>query len=185
MIIAHDREKLVQSVVYFASNVRKLGKTKLFKLLYFLDFQHYRDTGRSVTGMNYFAWKMGPVPKALQDELSAGPKQDWNGRVSFKTIQVAKGQMLAIQASSAFDASHFTRREIKLLEALVAQYRDADADDMVEATHLENLPWDRVWNVQGRRQDQIPYEYAFRKQEHEALVDFSAEREEFIKILNL
>ncbi|HEV7681080.1 MAG TPA: Panacea domain-containing protein [Pyrinomonadaceae bacterium] len=44
--------------------------TKLFKLLYFLDFEHYKKTGRSVTGLKYFAWPMGPVPVSLKDEIS-------------------------------------------------------------------------------------------------------------------
>lgn len=28
-------------------------KTKLYKLLYFFDSQHYTETGRSVTGLEY------------------------------------------------------------------------------------------------------------------------------------
>lgn len=63
MLTNHERQKLVEAVLYFATNVKKLGKVKLFKLLYFLDFEHFRDTGRSVTGMDYVAWKMGPVRK--------------------------------------------------------------------------------------------------------------------------
>lgn len=183
MIINHEREKLVQAVVFFAGRVRKLGKTKLYKLLYFIDFQHYRDTGRSVTGQEYFAWKMGPVPVALHDELNA-PKLDWQGRVAFNTIQVAKGSMLSVNATSEFDPSHFSKRELRLLESLAVEYRDADAEDMVEATHLENLPWDRVWNVEGKKQDQIPYDYALRKQEHELLSCFAAERKELLQALN-
>jgi hypothetical protein len=27
-----------------------------------VDFTHFRETGRSVTGLDYQAWKMGPVP---------------------------------------------------------------------------------------------------------------------------
>lgn len=52
MLTNHERQKLVEAVLYFATNVKKLGKVKLFKLLYFLDFEHFRDTGRSVTGMD-------------------------------------------------------------------------------------------------------------------------------------
>jgi len=58
----HNNERLVQAIVYFAHHTRSLGKVKLFKLLYLLDFEHFRQTGRSVTGQEYRAWKMGPVP---------------------------------------------------------------------------------------------------------------------------
>ncbi|EQD63619.1 hypothetical protein B1B_06949, partial [mine drainage metagenome] len=41
------------------------------KLLYLLDFEHFRQTGYSVTGMEYHAWKMGPVPTDLFEEWEA------------------------------------------------------------------------------------------------------------------
>ena len=121
-MIDRQREKLVQCVVFFAGSVRKLGKVKLFKLLYFLDFQHYRETGRSVTGMDYYAWQMGPVPVALYSELD-GPLPDWNGKVQFTTIPTAKGKMLAVKAESEFDPSHFSRRELGLLDSLAAEFK--------------------------------------------------------------
>jgi hypothetical protein len=68
MLISRNREKLINIVVYFASNTRHCGKVKLFKLLYLLDFTHFRGTGRSVTGLDYRAWKMGPVPFGLMQE---------------------------------------------------------------------------------------------------------------------
>ena len=65
MIITHHREKLINAIIYFAKNTTYCGKTKLLKLLYFLDFYQFKQTGKSVTGLDYFAWKMGPVPKEL------------------------------------------------------------------------------------------------------------------------
>src|SRR4030042_4938630 len=65
----HNREKLLNALVYFSKNTRSCGKTKLFKLLYFLDFIHFRETGKSVTGLNYYAWEKGPVPQDLFFEL--------------------------------------------------------------------------------------------------------------------
>ena len=44
---------------------------KLFKLLYLLDFEHFRQTGRSVTGLEYRALKMGPVPSELFQQWDA------------------------------------------------------------------------------------------------------------------
>ena len=35
------------------------------KLLYFLDFMHFKQTDKSVTGQDYFAWMTGPVPDML------------------------------------------------------------------------------------------------------------------------
>lgn len=68
MLVSHEREKMINAIIYFANHTRHLGKIKLFKLLYLLDFEHFSQTGRSVTGLDYRAWKFGPVPVALEQE---------------------------------------------------------------------------------------------------------------------
>ena len=62
-----DREKykLFNAIIFFLKNTKNCYKYKLLKLLYFLDFEHYRETGKSVTGLNYYAWEKGPVPKDI------------------------------------------------------------------------------------------------------------------------
>lgn len=68
MVKSRGREKLINVAIYFATNTRSCGKIKLIKLLYLLDFEHYRQTGASVTGLEYHAMKMGPVPMDLYQE---------------------------------------------------------------------------------------------------------------------
>lgn len=185
MIVNHQREKLAQAVVFFGHNMRKLGKVKLFKLLYFLDFEHFRDTGRSVTGLDYFAWKMGPVPKSLFEELDAG-EVTWDSTVHFqkKTLADNKGWMLTVRPLAPFDATLFSRRELRLLAKLAEEFRDSEADDMVEATHLENSPWDKVWAKEERKQGLIPYEYALRAQEADQMRGLVADRNEILGVLS-
>lgn len=169
MLVSHERQKLIEAVCFFAAHVEKLGKIKLFKLLYFLDFEHYRDTGRSVTGLDYSAWKMGPVPTDLFHELD-NPQSDWAEKIRFGQRTVRGGKpMLSVTPVGEFDASHFSRRELQLLERLAAEFKTADAEEMIEATHLENLPWHQVYNVQKRNSAVIPYELAVRAQEAEAM----------------
>ena len=60
MLVSHSRDKLINAILYFAEHTRGLGNIKLFKPLYPLDFEHFRQTARPVTGMEYRAWKMGP-----------------------------------------------------------------------------------------------------------------------------
>jgi len=63
------QEKLINSILYFKKNTKNYRKMKLFKLLYFLDFVHFKNYGTTVTGMEYSAWKMGPVPERLYHEF--------------------------------------------------------------------------------------------------------------------
>lgn len=185
MLITHNREKLINTIIYFANEVDKCGKVKLFKLLYFLDFEHYKLTGRSVTGLDYYAWKMGPVPVALYDEMES-PEPDMAKALRFGEVAVygGRGTMVTINPKQAFDDSHFTRRELKLMSDLVSQYKDTNANDMIEATHLENLPWYRVYEQENAKQAMIPYELALRQSELDTMLSHIAERNAIIGALS-
>lgn len=180
MLIDRHREKLINAIIFFAVNTHACGKTKLFKLLYFLDFEHFKQTGRSVTGLFYFAWPKGPVPVALQDEIKS-PRDDMRMHVVFESVSVKKGTMEVPRPVKEFNPSHFSERELRIMRQLAVEHQDALADQMIEATHLENRPWHEVYEVQERRQQIIPYEYALNKQEVDAMNAIVKEHEEFIK----
>lgn len=184
MLITHEREKLINTIIYFANHVNKCGKVKLFKLLYFLDFEHYKITGRSVTGLDYYAWKMGPVPVRLFDEIES-PEPDMANVIRYSSTPVYNGQrtMLKIETTKEFDPNYFSRRELKLMSNLVEQYKDSSADEMIEATHLENLPWYKVYELDKDRQSIIPYELALRRAEREEMLRMIAEREQVMRAL--
>src|SRR5207247_1044182 len=119
----HSREKLLNAVAYFAQNTQSCGKTKLYKLLYFLDFQHYTEAGRNVTGLEYYAWPMGPVPRALHEEL-ASPAQDFAAKLQVENFVLYNGhEMLKLTPLQPFDASHFSKRELRIMESLASEFR--------------------------------------------------------------
>lgn len=183
MIINRDREKLIHAISFFVANTRKCGKVKLYKLLYFLDFEHFKQAGRSVTGLTYNAWPKGPVPVALNNEI-ANPGPDLTEAFSIDQRPVGDGWMLAIKPKNPFSDRHFTKREMMILKNLAQEYRDADADGMIEATHLENLPWHRIYNLEGKKQQEIPYELALRNDERDDLLRISKARKELLEKLS-
>ncbi|QJD90128.1 SocA family protein [Duganella dendranthematis] len=177
MLRNHDREKLLNVIIFFATNTRNLGKVKLWKLLYFLDFQHYRDVGRPVTGLQYFAWPKGPVPVELQNEVSK-PADDMKEKLDLQLHEFEKGVAMTVTPKVDFDASLFSKRELRLLENLAKEFCDSSADNMIEATHFENQPWDKIFNVQGQKQAMIPYELASRAAEAEQIQQLQLEHDE-------
>ena len=148
MLISHTREKLLNAIIYFAGNTKYCGKTKLLKLLYFFDFMHFKQTGRSVTGLDYFAWDMGPVPKNLFEELSGAMKPDMKATIK----ELPEEGFQKIQPLRKFDRKYFSKKEMTLLEELSFIFKNAKADDMVESTHLKNEPWDITLKKKGRFQ---------------------------------
>lgn len=181
MLIDRKRQKLLSAIQYFVENTRSCGKVKLFKLLYFLDFEHFKETGRSVTGLEYFAWPKGPVPVALQNEFEEIEKRpDFGDRFKISKKPTKKGfSFNHIRPLREIDLGIFTKREFRIMKTLAETHYDQNADSMVESTHLENLPWHQVYTVEGRRQKRIPYEYAIRKSDEEFIRLMMRERDEF------
>jgi uncharacterized phage-associated protein len=145
MIITHHREKLINAIIYFAKHTRHCGKTKLLKLLYFLDFYHFKQTGKSVTGLEYFAWDQGPVPRELFNELSGKMKADLKDAISLGATEDFQEMI----PKREFNEEYFTNREKKLLKNFSYIFKDAKAEEMIEATHLKNEPWDKTLKEKG------------------------------------
>ena len=145
MLITHEREKLINAIIYFARNTQYLGKIKLFKLLYLLDFEHFRMTGRSVTGLTYNAWKYGPVPIALAQEWDE-LEPDLAAAIAIRPEQVIDYERQAVVPLTEFDDSHFSRRELRIMEELAEQYGDVYSYNLIDVTHAENGAWTKVWN---------------------------------------
>ncbi|HST54070.1 MAG TPA: Panacea domain-containing protein [Pyrinomonadaceae bacterium] len=181
MLITYNREKLLNAIVYFSANTSLCGIVKLFKLLYFLDFEHYKQTGRSVTGLDYYAWKMGPVPVDLYEEMPV-PEPDLAEKVRINPIQTRfENPLFQIEPKAEFDSSHFTRRELTILKDLADRYEMSKADEMIEATHVETLPWHRVYNVEHQQRGKIPYEYALSEDEADLIRDLEQEHREIVE----
>ena len=148
MITTHHREKLINAIIYFAKKTKYCGKTKLLKLLYFLDFSHFKQTGKSVTGLDYFAWEMGPVPNELFEELSGNMKPDMKSSIN----ELPTEGFQQIRPKKKFDDRYFSKKELDLLENISYVFEVAQADAMIESTHLKNEPWDRTLKEKGEFQ---------------------------------
>jgi uncharacterized phage-associated protein len=176
MLKTHSREKLVDAIVFFASNTKNCGKTKLFKLLYLLDFEHFRQTGRSVTDQDYLAWERGPIPASLEDEWD-DKADDMKGAFSIKIEKVIDHEQQTIVPSREFNPEHFSKREIEIMRRLGKQYERHSAKDMVNVVHVEGGPWKRIWgNGEGRNRP-IPYELAVGGKDSEAILEVAREYE--------
>ena len=184
MIITDHRHKLINAIIYFARNTKFCGKTKLLKLLYFLDFCHFRQTGKPVTGQKYYAWKMGPVPRKIFEELTNNMKPDMAAAL---TKIPGKG-LQKIKSKQKFNSDYFSKRELRLLKELSFIFKDATAEQMVESTHLKNKPWDRTLKEKGEFKE-IDYLLAVDNNKlslpYSEVKDRMNEREEVYKIFGV
>jgi len=152
-------EKLIQAILWFAHNTRSLGKIKLFKLLFLLDFEHFRLTGRSVTGQEYLAWKMGPVPAGLVqewDEMS----DDLAQAIRIEPERVFSHYRETVIPLKPFNPVSFAHSEINLLQQIASQYRNAQSETMIDVTHAENGAWSKTWQDGKGQHTVIDYRLA-------------------------
>lgn len=147
MIITHHREKLINSIVYFVTHTKYCGITKLMKLLYFLDFWHFKLTGKPVTGSEYFAWANGPVPREVHNELSGTMKSDM--AASIKKTEFSDSSFIKFSPKRKFDQEYFSERELELLEIISFMFKDLKSEEIVEISHLKNKPWAKTKETRG------------------------------------
>ena len=178
MLISRNRQKIINAIVYFAANTQNCGKVKLFKLLYLLDFAHFRETGRSVTGLDYHAWKMGPVPFDLMQEWD-NLESDLALAVDIVPEKVIDYIRERVVPKARFDDSAFSPRELRLMNDLATRFRDELTKPLVGFTHEDRGPWDKIWDDGRGNNERIPYTLAIADTDpnREAILDSAREYE--------
>ena len=180
MLIKREREKLLNSIIYFAQHTDSCGKVKLIKLLSLLDFGHYCQTGRSVTGMDYYAWRMGPVPVSIEEEFDC-PSEDFQEFVTIKAEDMGMpSPMLRVIPRKEFNPQNFSKRELRLLGEISEKFKYTSGTHLVEITHHEDGPWAKIWNNGEGENDLIPYEAAV-SNEDEHILEAAQEHKEFVQ----
>jgi len=175
------RKKLLNAIIYFTKNVKKPSKVKIFKLLYFLDFKHFQQTGKNVTNLDYYALDFGPVPRSFYEEVSNNEVPD--DFAPFICIQEfesehsgKKGGIFKVKSKVSEDLKVFSPREQKIINELSEIYKDVDAALISEISHFKNHPWDKTIKSKGVNK-KIDYELAI---DNDSAINFE-EAEEIVK----
>ncbi|MGD0795226.1 MAG: Panacea domain-containing protein [Dehalococcoidales bacterium] len=138
------RNKLLNAILFFSKNTRHCNKTKLLKLLYHLDFIHFKQTGFPSIGLTYYTYKEGPVPVRFWKEIQHGEvPPDFRGKFEIKIAHYPKptDREYTFVALVEPDLSVFSPRERRILTALANTYQYKSATQISEATHLPRQPW--------------------------------------------
>ncbi len=122
----YSPEKFLNAILFFAHNVSKLGITKLNKLLYYSDFEHYRLYGRPILGDQYIRMERGPVPQASYAVFNANFEDSEDSSLK-EAIEVRGENFFSRQFNNAYerksiipkreaDLSYFSKSEIETME---------------------------------------------------------------------
>lgn len=169
-----NRDKYIHSILYFLEKINNqyLGKTKLMKLLYFLDFGYYEKTGNSITNDKYVWYSHGPVPSRAENTLDYMNSQKIITRSWIKFDSKKQERYLA---NEKFDISLFTSEEVQELERVAANFENYNTREIEDEAHRD-IPWILSRPDDGKRVGgYIDYELALYR--HQSLSSVSDEKE--------
>lgn len=150
-----DLAKFSEMVVYFTEKLQP-WKTKLNKLLFYADFGMFRDTIFSVSGIQYQAISMGPVPYNFQSIFEYLVN---NGDVDvyFTTFPDGNvGEQFKPNANRKFNPGLFNEPELKTLEEVAERFKHTSTSEIIEISHRE-----KAWIENIAEKKIIDYRYSF------------------------
>lgn len=152
-------KKFINCVLFFAQKTdpQKLGILKLNKLLYYIDFGHYKKYGRPILGDVYIRMDHGPVPSisyaffntAFRDKNNDPDSNELRKYVEIKPDRVRDFKINTIYPKKIdFDASLFSKSELKIMETVASTYFSKSGTAMSKETHKDDTPWSKTSAMQ-------------------------------------
>lgn len=145
-----DRQKFKELILYISERCEtqvRFGAIKLNKILYFSDVRCFAQTGTPITGARYFKLPKGPAPRAL---VPVTAEMEARQELKLRTV----GSMKKTFALRPADLSKFSGTEIAIVDRVIEELWDMDADAVSDASHGPGWWW-------AADQQDIPYESVF------------------------
>jgi len=138
--------KILGLISYFAKHTKYCGITKLFKLLFAADCELLKETGKTISGLDYFTYPAGPVPKELYEDFS-DETSFFAENIEFKIPRF--GKLKQIHTKYKFDEKLFSKRELDIIQRIAVIFKDAYARDMTKISHQIDQPWTTTKKTKG------------------------------------
>jgi uncharacterized phage-associated protein len=151
--------RLEELILYVAQKMERdrhagVGRMKLAKLLWRIDFTAYWQLEHPITEARYVADEFGPAP--IQELLAT---RDLEGAGRFEWVRDWDAQWLPL-ARDEPDMSIFDTVERELIDRVVDRYRNTSGRQLVELAH--DFPgWIHAWHGGAGSGTPVPFESIF------------------------
>jgi len=144
-------EKLKNILLYFTQNCKDVFNTKMNKLLFYLDFYNYRQTGYSVSGLTYKAIQYGPVPERWDKVYVVFDE------IEQETIEFPNGVTgTRLDSSVPPNLDLFSDEEKLSLRTIAEKFCNTSSSDISKISHQED-----AWRLYENTQTQISFDTAW------------------------
>lgn len=141
--ISVNESKVGALLAYLSFLMPNIQLRKLIKLVYLIDEESVRQRAIPLTWLDYYAWEKGPVAPevyAIKDGALG------------KYVTCLKGDDKKWHVNSVKQAPYLIDKDMlcmsqweqNLVDAVIEKYKDMDADDLTNETHLEDTLWSQV-----------------------------------------
>ena len=145
-------KQVLQYAILKTSSIDNVGKTVLYKILYFIDFNYYELFEEKLTGETYLKYPYGPAPRdfddvmsELKDERLIEEKKWTEGRYSrIKYLSTAEP-----------DTSKITKNELNFIDENIEKYSRFNATQISEYSH-KDIPY-----IAAEDFEELDYELVF------------------------
>ena len=128
--------KFTEMVVFFSEKL-KPWKTMLNKLLFYADFEMFRNSGFSISGIQYRALPMGPVPNNY-DSIFDYLAKNYDIYVNYQYFEGGgTGEQFTLSEGRLFNCELFSDMELAVLESVVSRFKEVSTKDIIEISHRE------------------------------------------------
>lgn len=138
------REKLANTIIYFAEKVPNISKTKLIKLLYLLEEFYVKKHNIPFLDIDFEVWQAGPVNRETYIELSDKP-------IILKGYieRSCDAENTYITPIKKFSDDEFSDDEIEMMDFIITHFNDKTAKELVDYVHRPGSAWYNIANQTG------------------------------------
>ena len=133
-----------------------VGKTVLYKLLYFIDFNYYEKFEKQIMGLTYIKAPRGPLPIKFKDmiqELEEGKEIIEINSKYFEKDQKKYIPLVSIEKA----LENLSGSELQIIDDVLNKYSNLTATEISEVSHR-----DTPWKV-ANNNEPLKYENAFHR----------------------
>jgi len=140
-VVKEKVETLREVLLYVLDKVGakpNVGETVLYKLLYFIDFDYYEKTGKSITGLTYIRNHYGPTPtKTFDSVVKAMEKAGELEVIDTKYFNHTQKKYLPVKKPKLEEVS---ANELQHIDEVLARLSDKTASELSSLSHRD-MPW--------------------------------------------
>ena len=164
--IIFDKEKFKEVLHYLISRCgyrNNVGKTVIFKLLYFTDFDFYELYETSLTGEKYIRKPQGPVPTHFDEAKDELVKEGKIHEESEKVIDYKKYKYSSLKPSNP---TLLNKNELTIINDVLNKISQMRSKQVSDYSHGD-MPW-KVAEDNG----ELDYEFVFYRSPEYSVRDY-------------